>query len=92
MKIRTTDTATRCPHCGVAHECATGLDNNNRPTDGSISICIECAGVGIFEKEGTAVRAPTDDELTAIMAEPKTTRIIEATREFLRNRGKGVVH
>lgn len=30
-----------CPHCGVTHECATGV-GDKEPHPGAVALCIEC--------------------------------------------------
>ena len=59
-----------CPYCGAKLDSATTVDEEQGPPDvGSISVCFQCAGVGVFTGDG--MRQPLDDEeREAIMDDP----------------------
>ena len=50
-----------CPHCGTIHEKATGMNTDQRPQAGDVTICWECGKVAFFTEDGRR-RMPTDDE------------------------------
>lgn len=53
-----------CPHCGVAHELATNAEKPGgpRPQPGSVSVCVQCAGVSEFIQEGLILKLVPFDE------------------------------
>lgn len=62
-----------CWHCFAPNDAATGADHDEAPTDGDVTLCIECGEWGIFE--GESVRKPTDDEYVEIVDNPITARM-----------------
>lgn len=40
----------KCPECGYQVDDATGIGDasGDRPTEGTVALCIRCAGVGIY--------------------------------------------
>jgi hypothetical protein len=45
--------AARCPECGAEHDAATGVGASagKLPEPGSLTVCIQCASVLVFELE-----------------------------------------
>lgn len=57
---------TICWHCDRPLDAATELmDEGKTPTPGAVSLCLYCGAIGYFADD-LALRAPTDDELTAL--------------------------
>lgn len=61
-----TETLRVCPNCKKSAECQTGI-NAEVPDPGSVSICMYCAQVNVFEVD-MSLRAITAGELNGIMA------------------------
>ena len=61
-----------CPHCGIEHELATGMGQNEsqKPSEGSVSLCIRCGKPSIFTSD-LQLRKPTARE-SADLATNKT--------------------
>lgn len=38
-----------CPHCGYQPDTATGIDSDERPQPGNLSVCINCTGMLYFD-------------------------------------------
>lgn len=65
-----------CPHCGyVCDACLSVKNEDARPKEGSISLCINCGEFAMFNADLT-LREFTDEEETEIMTDPgiKETR------------------
>jgi len=61
-----------CPSCGYKVDAATGVGHDAAPSDGDISICIECCAVNAFVVEDgklTGYRALSPAELKALPTE-----------------------
>ena len=67
-----------CPHCGVAIDAATS-EKNEELIPGSVTICIACAGIGIFDG-GSTIRKPTDFEQAKLAHDPDVMRHVAAVR------------
>jgi hypothetical protein len=60
-----------CSSCGYAFELATSIGSTVVPDEGSVSICIRCAGVDLFTKDDTGklgLRAPTAEERADLLS------------------------
>lgn len=57
----------RCPYCGYEVDCAGGDGTPEPNSIDSISLCLNCQNVLLFNDDLT-VRKPTDEELTALKA------------------------
>ena len=75
---------TKCPWCGYRHEVASavGGDGPRKPDAGSISICIACGEVAVFELDflGLRLREPTDEERASIEEDDTVRQVREAWR------------
>jgi hypothetical protein len=69
---------TTCPHCHVAHELASGLGHDHKPTQGSVSLCIRCGKASIFT-EDLQLRKPTANEKAALT----TNKLITSAQIFI---------
>jgi hypothetical protein len=67
-----------CPGCGRVHDAATGTVNR-APRDGSISVCIACGAVAIFE--AGRLRAPTPAEAAEVANDPRVLMMQRGVRE-----------
>lgn len=60
------DLVLRCPHCDVRNSGHGNADAGDRhaPEDGSVSICLSCKGVAVFERDGGGwrLRKPSPQE------------------------------
>lgn len=67
-----------CPYCRRDNDLVTGVGDarGTTPHEGAVSVCIVCAGVGIFTGEGYEVRPPTAEELREVMADPEIREAI----------------
>ena len=66
MKINEIDTS--CFSCGYRFDAASGVNTEEQPDPGSLSLCLRCAAIGVFDMEGEklVVRKPTPDELAQV--------------------------
>lgn len=66
---------TKCTHCGHLHDAADNLDDPElRPSDGDVSICLECGAISLFvvADDGTlSLRKPTDEEHAELSNHPE---------------------
>lgn len=68
LKFESTEiTPSKCPHCGVEHEMASG---DGQPSEGDVSICIKCAGISVFDK-GLSRRMATPEEIKNIASDER---------------------
>ena len=75
-----------CPYCGYKVDCAGG-DGTPQPNSiDSISLCLNCQNVLLFNEDLT-VRKPTGEELTALKASPHWNEVQTVIQSI-----KGVLH
>lgn len=55
-------TKTQCLTCGKEHDGALGVDSNDKPKPGDVSICINCCALHIFNDD-FSFRAPTEQDI-----------------------------
>jgi hypothetical protein len=67
----------KCPHCGHKIDRAMSTDRDEPPTEGSISVCLECVNISTFKADGT-LRKPTDDELKRYENRPDVINVRHA--------------
>lgn len=71
-----------CTACNYPFELTTPIGRiSNRPSAGSVSICIRCAAIGIFTRSvlgHLGLRKPTDVELASIMRQDHIRDAISA--------------
>lgn len=41
-----------CPHCGAVFDMVTGVNSDEKPSEGDVSVCIDCGNVNTFDSEG----------------------------------------
>ena len=68
-----------CPYCGHKFNRQAGVETNDKPKAGDVSLCIKCGGVLIFNKK-LRMRRPTAKELKEVAGLPDTQRAIAAWR------------
>ena len=78
-----------CPHCEVLLGGATGAGLEDRPQDGSWTICAECANpcIYVINDEGVSIRKLTEKEIS----EAKETGFwleVEQMIEFVKSKPK----
>jgi hypothetical protein len=66
-----------CPCCGKRFECASGIGYDGKPRAGSLSICVRCAELLIFD-EGLYPRKLTSRELLEVQLSLDWPRIQKA--------------
>ena len=64
---------TTCPLCGHKFDKAGGVNCEEAPKEGDVTICIMCAGVLIFDRSRKA-RAATDAERYEILRHSRAAR------------------
>lgn len=57
----------KCPHCAYEPDSHTQIrvEDPGVPEDGDISLCINCAGISVFN--GNDLRPPTEDEYESFL-------------------------
>lgn len=68
--MNTTMQDTRCPHCGRTNEKHDSVGHDEPPSEGALSLCMGCAGWGVFTEDG-GMRMPNAKELAEIEAAPE---------------------
>lgn len=69
------ETPTICPYCGVENPLSTAMDQNeSKPIEGNISICIRCHKPAIFT-DALQLRKPTTDESLLIAQNPTVVQL-----------------
>lgn len=63
-----------------------GLNGAMIPHDGSVSVCMMCAGLAMFQQSafGLTLRMPTEDELSGMLADQGIQTAVAAVRTFHR--------
>lgn len=77
-----------CPTCGLIADATTGLKDSEHPQPGSLSICIRCLHVGIFEMFAgrLAVRPVEPDEYADYAASEKWGETLARLEELRADR------
>lgn len=78
-----------CPYCGIITDRAGSANGENTPVGGSISICVECTEISLFDDDLT-IRRPDLAELTSIQRSavwPEVERARAAIIKFKELRG-----
>ena len=73
-----------CRQCGHKLDGALGI-HAAQPEDGSISICVNCANVAIFNDRGE-LRPPTTEELEEINQDAEVSAMIKKARRLIYSR------
>lgn len=61
---------TTCPHCGRVNDCQSDVGGTSVPKDGDVSLCFNCAGLGIYDSSRPGgVYIPDPTEMVALMAD-----------------------
>jgi hypothetical protein len=79
--VRTDRLPTVCPNCGKVLDAVTGVDHENAPVAGSVTICINCSGLSVFQDDLT-LREPTPEEMADLMAQPEVQRVLMALGKY----------
>jgi hypothetical protein len=81
-----------CPYCGFKIDAAGTIDNAPvMPTPGDLTVCIQCAGVLMYDGPRLTIRQVPAQELMAIFAanpgyEAEFSRTLAAVKAFQRSR------
>ena len=75
----------RCPNCGEELGAMTGI-GNDRPSPGSVAICVLCSAINIVGDD-MKIRAATEDELAAMAGNPKLKLMLAAAARMRKRRG-----
>lgn len=72
---------THCPHCSAFINGATFIEDNEKviPEEGDVSVCLYCARVSIYLKDGT-LRKPTDKEHELISDDPDIFKAVSIVK------------
>lgn len=66
-----------CPHCGYISDAVTSLEGAAHPSDGSVSICIDCGLIAVIDSRAPfGLRLPTPDERAEMLADPMIKRAL----------------
>jgi hypothetical protein len=65
----------RCLACGECFEALTGIDPNDRPSEGDLIVCIRCGGVMATAHDLT-VRGLSGEEIAKIQDDPQLTQYL----------------
>ena len=68
-----------CPHCGRTNEAHAGVDDDQRPEPGDVSICWACRQPSLYTETG--LRLPTAEEDAEIRSDPNVRQALAAMRE-----------
>jgi hypothetical protein len=68
----------KCVHCGRVNELHTGAGHDDPPGDGDLSVCIECGAMAFFDFQAKCLRAPSEDEMRELLADPIVRRVLRA--------------
>jgi hypothetical protein len=88
MKDITHELDNICPFCSKPHTNATPADDwEGKPTDGDLTICINCGEWSAFNKAiPGGLRKPTFEEYTHIATDPVTRRMRDAWIMVMRDK------
>lgn len=78
---------TICPVCQTPHDCEAAIANKATPTNGDLSICIDCGHASKYDADAPGLLvALTHEELTEAMAVPQVKLALAAVRKMLAER------
>jgi hypothetical protein len=80
MEIRTPVNA--CPNCGRRNDAVTGAGHNRKPTEGDLSVCLQCGHLMIFQSDLT-LRPLTDEEMVRWAGNKDLVKLQKARGEVL---------
>jgi hypothetical protein len=69
---------TLCPFCGAVHDGASNVSSNDAPSDGDVTLCIDCGEWGIFAPVVGMLRKPTDAEYEFLGTDKDARKVREA--------------
>jgi hypothetical protein len=79
---------TPCPSCGYGFDVSSAIDGSGvAPTEGDVTICIQCAEIAVFTEEGRGLRVPTVTERAEALTNPEVIMAMFAVR-MVRERGQ----
>jgi hypothetical protein len=72
----------QCLNCRTLLDGATGVDTRNRPSPGSVTVCIYCGHISVFAND-LSLREPTGEEMREI-AGNETILAIQRARRMMK--------
>jgi hypothetical protein len=79
----------RCINCGEVQEAATGINVEDAPGEGDVSICFKCGHIAIFNAN-MQLRNPTDAEMYELAGDKNIIDAQAALAMMKRLKGKKV--
>lgn len=64
-----------CPYCEYKLDAATGANTDALPEEGDWTVCIDCAGLLLFDKE-LKLRCPTPMEKKHMEQDPEIVKVL----------------
>jgi len=74
--------ATACPGCGRRNDAATSVFSDSKPSPGSVSVCIACGHISVFNADLT-LRNPTDAETREIAGDRRILAVQRARDQLM---------
>lgn len=68
-----------CPYCGKKMDSSNGVDHDSGPSEGAVTICIDCTRPSIFN-EKLELEKPTAEELVDLYKDPRIRQVQAAIR------------
>jgi hypothetical protein len=75
-----------CPSCNTLLNAATSVWSDEAPSDGAITICIQCGHIMVFEDNRP--RNPTSEEMRLIAGNREILKIQKTRATVLHKKGK----
>lgn len=69
--------------CGYKFDCASDVEENNRPRPGDFTLCLNCGEIFVFD-ENMRCNQPTIDEIKNLDA--KTWNLLERAQRLIREK------
>ena len=73
---------TPCPQCGAVNDTADGVEHEEAPTPGDISVCMYCAAVTVFTND-LKLRTPTSEEMANIRSDAEIWATIKEAQRAI---------
>lgn len=70
-----------CPKCGRGNDRSTGMEGDEAPNPGDVSVCFGCHFVGIYADD-LSIREPTDAEKKELKEPENAKRVAAVIRRI----------
>lgn len=68
-----------CPYCGYVTDGIANMTDDHMPTDGDVSICMECGIIAVVSSTApTGLRRPTTAERSTFLRDPDIQKLLWA--------------